>query len=190
MVQPPIRVAPNSEEPFSRGYCAFDFATTSQQLSLQFCSEPLNVEVWQSHDQPVGVAKVRHIRYSPELYDVPSPLNLPPPPPPPPPHTHTHTHIYTHKVPLSEVMSCEKRLVGSVVRQVSSLRVPITPPHTPHPVTGYLQLVLVLEDRGTVRLKSGDSGEGVRVDGGRGGSTQGETSVLTCCFQYTCTGTS
>ena len=75
-------------------------------------------------------------------------------------------------------MSGQKQLVGSVVRQVSSLRVPITPPHTPHPVTGYLQLVLVLEDHGTVQLKSGGSGEGVRVEKERGGSTQGEKSNM------------
>lgn len=66
------------------------------------------------------------------------------------------------------------------MRQVSSLRVPITPLHTPlnpHTVTGYLQLVLVLEDHGTVRLTSGcEGGEG--GEGGKeevkGPSAQGE----------------
>ena len=64
--------------------------------------------------------------------------------------------------------------MGDIVRQVSFLHVPITPPHTslnPHTVTGYLQLVLVLEDHGTVRLTSGCEGEREEV---KGASEQGE----------------
>ena len=85
---------------------------------------------------------------------------------------------FTHaQVPLSEIFVCEKQLMGDVGRQVSSLRVPITPLHTPlnpHTVTGYLQLVLVLEDHGTVRLTSGcEGGEGEKEEV-KGRSAQGE----------------
>ena len=59
LVQPPVRVAPNTEATFTQGYCAFDFATTPQQLHTQFCSVPLVVEVWEAQDQLVGVARVR-----------------------------------------------------------------------------------------------------------------------------------
>ena len=73
--------------------------------------------------------------------------------------------------------------MGDIVRQVSFLRVPITPthPHIPHIVTGYLQLVLVLEDHGTVRLTSGCEGEKEEV---KGASAQGElfcTLMLRLC---------
>lgn len=87
-------------------------------------------------------------------------------------------------MPLSEVFACEKQLMGNIVRQVSFLHVPITPPHTslnPRTVTGYLQLVLVLEDHGTVRLTSGCEGEREEV---KGASGQGEffcTHKLSLC---------
>ena len=80
LVQPPVQVAPNTEATFTQGYCAFDFATTPQHLQTQFCSVPLIVEVWQTQDQLVGVAKVRQDKLS--WYPLPSltPSLLSPPP--------------------------------------------------------------------------------------------------------------
>ena len=84
LVQPPVRLAPNTEATFTQGYCAFDFATTPQHLQTQFCSVPLIVEVWQAQDQLVGVAKVRQDKLS--WYSLLSltllPLTLPPSHPP------------------------------------------------------------------------------------------------------------
>ena len=67
------------------------------------------------------------------------------------------------QVPLSEVLSSEKVIVGSVTRQVCSLRIPVTPPHSPHVITGYLHSLMVLEDHGAIQVTK--SGEGRSLAG-------------------------
>ena len=62
IVQPPIPLSLNTDQPFTQSYCAFDFATEPQQLTQHISSHPLMVEVWQScdksHDLIIGTSKV------------------------------------------------------------------------------------------------------------------------------------
>eukprot|EP00731_Ephydatia_muelleri_P012343 Em0006g1237a len=62
LIQPPVSVPFNAEQPFSRSYCAFDFAISSHHLIQQLHSQPLEVGVWQSQDgrpdQLLGVAAI------------------------------------------------------------------------------------------------------------------------------------
>ena len=62
MVQPAVTVAENSQQRFAQSFCAFEFATTEEQLAAHVTSRPLTVEVWRSCDQSsdtlVGVANV------------------------------------------------------------------------------------------------------------------------------------